>query len=350
MSRMRLVVLFGGMSSEHEVSLRSARSVLDAVDRDRFEPIPVGITRTGAWRTGPGPDLADVVQHGEEVPDIRQLRADLVFPVLHGPNGEDGTVQGLLELYGLPYVGSGVLASATCMDKAVQKHLIAQLAPSIPMVPWVEIDTASLETPTGRDHAITRVEDDVGYPCFSKPANLGSSVGVCKCVDRQSLQQALAAAADFDTKLVVERGIDAREIELAVLGNGDAATLVSAPGEIKLPPDTWYDYETKYLKDVATYDIPARLDPAGAEAVRHTARRAFEVMGCSGLARVDFLLDRKTQVAYLNELNTMPGFTSISMYPKLIEHAGVPYPDLVTRLCDLGLQRHRARTGLRVDR
>ncbi len=351
MSRTRLAVLFGGMSSEHEVSLRSARSVIDAVDPERFEVVPVGIARDGTWRTASSADdLATIVAEGEVIPDIRALEPGLVFPVLHGPNGEDGTIQGLLELYRLPYVGSGVLASASCMDKAVQKHLIARIAPDIPQVPWLSLDARALLDPAHRAEATDDVEAQLRYPCFTKPANLGSSVGVCKCTDRSELQDALIEASRFDTKLVVEQGVNAREIELAVLGNGGPETVVSAPGEIILPPGTWYDYETKYVSDVATYAIPADVPPDLVERLQRDAKRAFIALGCSGLARVDFLLDRDSGIAYLNEPNTMPGFTSISMYPKLMEHAGVDYRTLVSRLCELGLQRHRERASLRVDR
>ena len=351
MSRTRLAVLFGGMSSEHEVSLRSARCVLDAIDRDRFDVVPIGISREGTWRLGAlDQDLCDVVASGTPVPDLRSLEPDLVFPVIHGPNGEDGTIQGLLETYRLPYVGSGVMASATCMDKAVQKHLITATAPDIAQVPWLGLDARTLHDAAVRAEAARRIEAELRYPCFTKPANLGSSVGVCKCTNREELEAALAEASTFDTKLVVETGVNAREIELAVLGDGGGNTTVSSPGEIILPPDTWYDYETKYINDVATYAIPADIDSGLAERLRRDAKRAFAAMGCSGLARIDFLLDRDTGVAYLNELNTMPGFTSISMYPKLMEHAGVTYPALVSRLCALALARHTERAGLRVER
>ncbi len=351
MSRVRLAVVFGGMSSEHEVSLRSARSVLDAVDATRFEAVPVGIARDGTWRTSDSTqDLAAVVAGGDVVTDPRSLEVELVFPVLHGPNGEDGSIQGLLELYRLPYVGSGVLASAMCMDKAVQKHLIARTVPDIAQVPWLSLDARTLHDPAIRADAIASIEDQLRYPCFTKPANLGSSVGVCKCQTRSELERALSEASTFDTKLVVEQGIDAREIELAVLGDGGPQTAVSAPGEIILPPNTWYDYETKYINDVASYAIPAEVPEELARRLQHDAKRAFAAMGCSGLARIDFLLDRSSGTAYLNELNTMPGFTSISMYPKLMEHAGVDYRQLVSTLCDLALARHHERASLRVDR
>lgn len=351
MRRTRLAVLFGGISSEHEVSVRSARSVIDAVDRDRFEVVAVGIARDGTWRTGSDAQpLEEIVARGKAVATLQQLDPGLVFPVLHGPNGEDGTIQGLLELYRLPYVGSGVLASATCMDKVVQKQLIAASAPGIAQVPWLAFDARTLTDASARERAAERIGSELGFPCFTKPANLGSSVGVRKCTDADSLRAALAGAGEFDTKLLVERGVDAREIELAVLGNGGPSTRVSAPGEIILPPDTWYDYETKYISDVARYAIPADVDSGLVERLERDAKQAFVAMGCSGLARIDFLLDRDSGTAYLNELNTMPGFTSISMYPKLMEHAGVDYRALVSALCDLALERHAQRHALRTDR
>jgi D-alanine--D-alanine ligase len=344
----RLVVLFGGMSSEHEISLRSARSVLAAVDPSRFTAIPVGIRRDGRWFTGHADDgLETILESGHPVTDLRALQPDLVFPVLHGPYGEDGTVQGMLETWRIAYVGSGVLASAVCMDKAMQKHVIASAAPTIPLVPWIELDTR-LEGAIAT--AVATVEKDLGFPCFTKPANLGSSVGVARCTDSAELAAALEDAARFDHKVVVEAGIDAREIEVAVLGNGGPETRVSSPGEIGLPPGVWYDYETKYEKDVATYHIPADLPRDTTERIADLALRAFRVCGCRGLARIDFLLDRNDGVPYLNELNTMPGFTSISMYPKLMAHAGVSYGDLVGQLCDLGIAHHAERSRLTQSR
>lgn len=348
----RLLVAFGGASSEHEVSLRSAASVLGAVDRSRFEPVPLGIARDGTWHTGaapsvPTPDaLAEIVAHGPVVPDLRALAVDLVFPVLHGPYGEDGTIQGLFEILGLPYVGSGVLASSLCMDKVAQKHLVAAAAPEVPLVPWRELWAHALADEAGLARAVEDVRDGLGFPCFVKPVNLGSSVGVSRVDHVDALAPALRAAARYDHRVIVEQGVDAREIELAVLGNGGPETRVSAPGEIGLPPGTWYDYDTKYVTDVATLHVPASLPADVAADLQRIAVRAFQVTGCKGLARVDFLLCRKTGTPYLNELNTMPGFTSISMYPKLMEHAGVGTTALVTALCELGLEHHRARRGL----
>jgi D-alanine-D-alanine ligase len=349
MAQARLLVLFGGVSSEHEISLRSAASVLAAIDRARYVPVLLGIRRDGTWRTGaPDRDLADVVANGEPVADLRALAPDVVFPVLHGPHGEDGTIQGLLEILGLPYVGSGVLASALCMDKVAQKHLVASAAPDIPLVLWRAVDGRAL---AHESDTLESIAAELGFPCFVKPANLGSSVGVHKVEHAGQLLPALRDAARYDHGIIVERGIpDAREIEVAVLGNGGPDTIASAPGEIVLPPGVWYDYDTKYVKDVAVPQIPADLPPDTAELVRTLALRAFAVTGCRGLARVDFLLDRTTGEPYLNELNTMPGFTSISMYPKLMEHAGIAYPELVHRLCELALAHHRERRALTVER
>lgn len=352
MAQARLLVLFGGVSSEHEISLRSAASVIGAIDRRRYVPVLVGIRRDGSWRTGaPDRDVADIVANGEPVADLRALGPDVVFPVLHGPHGEDGTIQGLLEILGVPYVGSGVLASALCMDKVAQKHLVAAAAPEVPLVLWRAVHASALADGERRENALASIAVELGFPCFVKPANLGSSVGVHRVATPDGLAPALTDAARYDHSIIVERGVpDAREIEIAVLGNGGPDTRVSAPGEIVLPPGVWYDYETKYVKDVAVPRIPADLPAASAERIRSLALRAFEVTGCRGLARIDFLLDRGTGEAYLNELNTMPGFTSISMYPKLMEHAGVAYPELVHRLCELALAHHRERKELTVER
>jgi len=349
MALLRLAVLFGGSSSEHEISIRSARSVLAAVDQGRFEPVPIGIPRNGPWRVGSvHDDLEAILASGDVVHDVLDLALDLVFPVLHGPFGEDGTVQGLLEMLGLPYVGSGVLASALCMDKAMQKHVLAAKSPQIPLVRWLEV--LRPDTAEDLERAVERADQQLGYPCFCKPSNLGSSVGVSRCTQASELRTAIALAGRYDQRIIVEQGIDAREIEVAVLGDGGSATIASEPGEIGLPQGTWYDYDTKYLKDVATYAIPAELPAETSTRIRSLALEAFRSTGCEGLARVDFLLDRTTGVAYLNELNTMPGFTSISMYPKLIEHVGIGYPELVSRLCDLGLARHQAKRALRIER
>ncbi len=333
--------------------------MLDNLDTDRFEPVLLGIHRDGSWRTAaPGLPLADIVARGELVTDLRALAPELVLPVLHGPYGEDGTFQGMLEVLGLPYVGSGVLASALCMDKAVFKRALLHHEPSVPQVPWVEIDGRQL-TRANADEVdraellrttVARVGAQLGYPCFVKPANQGSSIGISRAHDEHELRVAIEMAMRYDPKLVIEKAIDAREIELAVLGDGGPGTIVSEPGEIVLPEGVWYDYESKYLKDVAGLEIPAALPTAVSAQLKQLTLEAFRAAGCHGLARVDFFVDRKTHAPYLNEVNTMPGFTSISMYPRLMAHAGVPFREQLTRLCALALERHALRKSLRIDR
>lgn len=351
MPAQRLLLVFGGRSSEHEISLRSATEVLAALDRTRYTPILLGIRRDGGWRTGPAEvPLAGIISDGEPVRDLLALRPDLVFPVLHGPHGEDGTFQGLLEVLGLPYVGSGVLASALCMDKALFKHLLHHQDPPIAVVPWIELHADALGTLHRRQAVVDRVQAQLGFPCFVKPSNQGSSVGVSKAADPDELIHALQLAARYDSKLLIERAVDAREVELSILGNGDEHTLVTGTGEIGLPPGEWYDYDNKYLKDIATLQIPADLPADLVATMQAMALRAYRVAGCKGLARVDFLVDRPTMQPYLNEINTMPGFTSISMYPKLLGHHGIGYAELLTRLCELALTHHAERQKLSVTR
>lgn len=336
MIKTSLLLAFGGRSPEHDISLRSATEVLAAVDRDRFDVRLLGIDRDGHWHLGDADTTpADVIRDRPIVTDIACLRVDVVFPLLHGPYGEDGRFQGLLDSIDVPYVGSGVLASALCMDKAQSKKVLA--AHDITQVPWLACTRAELESP---DALLDRIATTLGYPYFVKPANMGSSVGVSKATDRKAGLDALHTAARYDTSIVVERGVDnAREIELAVLGNGDTDTIVSIPGEIGLPPGVWYDYATKYENDVATLSIPAPLEPERVASLQSQALAAFRACGCAGLARIDFLVDRHTGDAYLNEINTLPGFTTISMYPKLMAHVGIGYAELIGRLCDLAIVR-----------
>jgi len=351
-SKQRLALVFGGRSSEHEVSIRSATEVLAAVDRERFEPVPVAVTREGALRTGSAArPLAEIVAAGEPVTELGALLGSCacVFPLLHGPFGEDGTIQGLLEVFDLPYVGSGVLASSLCMDKAAFKHHVAPPPYAIPVTPGVCIDVV-LE---GRAQALARGRasvEELGFPVFVKPANQGSSVGVSRARERAELDAALELALRYDTRVIVERGLDAREIELAVLGDGGPETMVSLPGEIVLPTGQWYTYDNKYVDDVASYSIPVELPPDTTAQLRELALRAFRATRCAGLARVDFFVERGTLRPYLNEVNTLPGFTSISMYPKLMADAGVPYADLISRLVDLGIAAHARRKQLSVVR
>ena len=355
--RIRVGVLFGGRSGEHEVSLRSARSVMDAIDKDKYEVLPVGITKEGHWIAGrdplaaltsgaadasaatllgePGdPTIKAIEPHGGRESTLRDIASvDVIFPVLHGPYGEDGTVQGLLELADVPYVGAGVVGSAVGMDKAIFKAVM--VAHDIPILPYRLVQRQEWEAnPT---EVLDTLETIFPYPVFVKPANLGSSVGVSKAMGREELSAALTAAAQYDRRLIVEQGIDGREIEVSVLGN--ANPVASVPGEI-VPGDEFYSYTDKYIDDKAELHIPAPIDEDTTKLVQELAVRAYTAIDCAGLARVDFLLDRQSGDLWMNEVNTIPGFTSISMYPKLWEASGVAYSELIDRLIQLALRRY----------
>jgi D-alanine-D-alanine ligase len=366
-------VLFGGRSGEHEVSLRSARSVMRSLDPSRYEVVPVCITKDGRWIAGdanaqsqdaltagrPGQPvtlLPEPTESGLMAIDHRgsdlatsslsvMVELDVVFPVLHGPYGEDGTVQGLIELAGLPYVGAGVTGSAVGMDKAIFKHVMA--AAGLPVLPWVLCTRRQwLREP---EAVIKAVEDTLPYPVFTKPANLGSSVGVSKCWNTGELRRGLAEAARFDRRLIIEKGIDrARELEVSVLGNEDPRA--SVVGEVK-PRREFYDYVAKYLIEPGAEDeseliIPAALSPELSEHVRELALKAYKAIDCAGMARVDLLLDGVHEVVYINEINTIPGFTSISMYAKLWEATGIGYSELLDRLIDLAFERYGEKSEL----
>lgn len=364
MRRLRVGVIFGGRSGEHEVSLVSARSVMGAMDPQKYEVVPIGITKEGMWLasgdpmealatgdlslTAPATLLADpsraglmrLEERGEETVLSLLSELDVVFPVLHGTYGEDGTVQGLLDLAGVPYVGAGVTASALGMDKAIFKRLM--MAHGLPVVDHLVVLRRQWEEDP--DGVIAQVEGRFGYPVFTKPANLGSSVGVNRCADREALVRGLADAARYDRKILVEEAVpEAREIEVSVLGNDDP--VASVPGEI-IPGREFYSYAAKYLDkgdQASTLLIPAPLPPEMSERVRELALRAYVAVDCAGMARVDFLLSRRTGELYVSELNTIPGFTDISMYPKLWEASGLPYPELIDRLIQLALERHEDR-------
>jgi D-alanine-D-alanine ligase len=349
----RVVVLFGGRSAEHEISCLSARSVIDALDPQRYEVVPVGISKAGTWHlVGDAPALGSnlpsvdpdagsevalaqepgssaLVGEGSAARDI-----DVVFPVLHGPYGEDGATQGLLELAGVPYVGAGVLASAVGMDKAIQKVLFE--ADGLPVGEWVAVREPEWEEdPEGVESRIA----DLGYPVFSKPATLGSSVGVRKVHGPAELRAALEEGFRYARKAVVERSVEgAREIECSVLGNDDP--VASVAGEIAPSGHEFYDYSAKYLDpEGARLTIPADLSDAMLEEVQRIAIAAFRAIDATGMARVDFFLDPSGEL-FLNEINTIPGFTSISMYPKLWEASGLSYANLIDRLVDLAIERH----------
>ena len=356
MAKLRVGLVYGGRSVEHEVSLQSAASILRNLDPSRYEVWLLAIDHDGRWRLGaPGTSLEGTLARGVPVhlpatPTDAALRPlsgaldapvalDVLFPIVHGHGGEDGLLQGLLELAGIPYVGSGVLGSAIQMDKEVSKRLLAQAG--IPVVPWrVVYEQELADDPKG---LAVRIVEKLGLPLFVKPANSGSSVGIAKVKDVKALPRALAEATRYDTKLIVERGLDAREIEVAVLGNEQPEA--SVPGEIR-PRREWYDYEAKYVDESTELVVPAPLSEEESDRVRELALRAFRVLEGAGLGRVDFLLERATGTFYLNELNSLPGFTEVSMYPRLWEASGLPYPQLLDRLIELALARHRRRAKL----
>jgi D-alanine-D-alanine ligase len=355
--RPRLIVLFGGQSAEHDVSRVSARHVLAAVDPGRFDVVPVGITREGRWVLAKeaaaallrGPDeLPEAI--AVEGPDVDPLpvlapreegQQVVVLPVLHGPRGEDGTVQGLLELAGVPYVGCGVLSSALAMDKAVAKQLLD--ATGIPQARWrVVRDTDARRD--GLAATARRLADDLGLPAFTKPANMGSSIGVSRATSVDELAAGLETALRYDEWIVVEEGIGGRELECAVLGN--LQPRASVPGEV-VPGAEFYDFEDKYMDGAAKLIIPAALDGATTAELQSLAVRAFQTLRCEGLARVDFFYEEGGRGLLVNEINTMPGFTPISMYPKLWAATGLPYGDLIAELVQLAVERHERQAAYR---
>ena len=358
--KIRVGVIFGGRSGEHEVSLASAQSVMDAIDKSKYEIVPIGITKEGRWIASGDPMKALVAgdarasqpaallgdpsrrglmrleDTGRAVEATRLADLDVIFPVLHGTHGEDGTVQGLLELAGTPYVGAGVTASAIGMDKVIFKDVMR--AHSLPIVDYLLVKRKAWDADPER--VMDQVEQRLDYPVFTKPANLGSSVGVSKCHDRAGLAAGLAEAARYDRKLLVEVAVPAaREIEVSVLGNDDP--IASVPGEI-IPSRDFYSYEAKYIdeeEDASKLLIPAPISPEQTELVRDLAVRAYKAIDCAGMARADFLLSGETGELYVSEVNTIPGFTAISMYPKLWEASGIPYPELIDRLVELAIER-----------
>jgi D-alanine-D-alanine ligase len=369
--RLRVGILFGGRSAEHEVSLVSARNIMAAADPKKYEVVPIGITKQGQWRVGEralgllgsGENNSDwskqqqaVLENGREVmlasnPSARSplipvkataadsgiAKFDVIFPVLHGTFGEDGTVQGLLELAGIPYVGAGVLGSAAGMDKVVMKRLFHERG--LPIVPYLTVRRADFESSPRK--IIQAVEKLFRYPVFVKPANLGSSVGISKARNRKELLKALETAAEYDRKILVERAVNAREIECAVLGND--APISSIPGEVA-PAGEFYDYAAKYIEDTARLIVPAPLRKAQVKEAQRLAVAAFQAVDCAGMGRVDLFLEKRTGKFFVNEINTIPGFTSISMYPRLWEATGIPYAKLLDRLIALALERHHEKT------
>lgn len=364
--KIRVGLLFGGRSGEHEVSVASATSVLKSLDPDKYEAVPIGITREGHWLIADSPEMLlehEIIQglpdtseampdmthrgivrvDGRGAIDLHQTAVDVVFPLLHGTYGEDGTVQGLLELADLPYVGAGVLGSAVSMDKAIMKSLFTQAG-----LPIVADERVKLnQWYASRDEILYRIELSLEYPLFVKPCNLGSSVGISKAMDRQGLMQSLELAFRYDRKVIVEQGVVAREVECSVLGNDEP--VVSVAGEVVSHHD-WYDYESKYTEGLADLKIPALLSSEQARQVEKYARQAFMAVDAAGLARVDFFILKDDGRVIVNEINTIPGFTQTSMYPKLWEASGLPYPDLIDRLIQLAFDRHAEKSYRSVNR
>jgi D-alanine-D-alanine ligase len=353
-NRVRVAVVYGGRSGEHEVSIHSARSVINAIDPDQYEVVPIGITHEGAWMlaepdallngtVSPESHVLPSAEPGQRtlVPSadassiVRSVQdVEVIFPLVHGTYGEDGCLQGLFDLANLPYVGSNVLASAVGMDKIIMKRVFQ--AEGLPVVPYVALRRSDWERDPARVQA--RVERELGFPCFVKPSNLGSSVGISKVGSSAELPDALDFAARYSERLVVERGISARELECGVLGNDEPAA--SVVGEVR-PAREFYDYAAKYRDEETQFDIPAQVDEATTRRIQELAIQAFQVVGASGMARVDFFMDRADGEIYLNEINTIPGFTSMSVYPQLWAASGLGYRDLIGRLIELARERHR---------
>jgi len=323
--KMRVGVVRGGRSGEHEVSLRSAESILKAIDRNKYDVVPITISHEGKWEPfsiSPEPDATCPV--------------DVVFPIVHGPYGEDGTIQGLFEMANVPYVGAGVLGSAVGMDKDVMKRLLRDAG--LPIVDYWTVLKSQL-------HAFLEREiNNLPYPVFVKPANMGSSVGITKARAAEELPNALQIASEYDRKIVVEKGVDAREIEMSILGNDDP--IASVPGEI-IPSREFYDYKAKYVDDDSRLLIPAPLSDSQVKEAQRMGVATFKALECAGLARVDLFLEKSTGKFYVNEINTLPGFTSISMYPKMWEASGIPYTELIDRLITLALERQAEKKKLR---
>jgi D-alanine-D-alanine ligase len=359
-TKLKVGLIFGGRSGEHEVSLMSSRSVIDVINPQKYDVIQIGITPQGKWVVGdnvwqslhdhnysgltqaillpePGHDCIYALEDAPDGPRMKKYAdLDVLFPVLHGTFGEDGTLQGLLEMADLAYVGAGVLGSSVGMDKALFKDVME--ANGIPVAPSIILDRARIQSE--KEGLIAEIEKLGPYPLFVKPANLGSSVGITKCYNRSDLMEGLMEAARFDRRVLVEKGVNGREVEVSVLGN--ARPIASVPGEIKLAAD-FYTYNAKYHDDRSLLFIPADLNPEMTEKIRSLAVRVFTSIDCAGLGRVDFLVDRDNNEVYVNEINTIPGFTQISMYPKLLDACGISYSELIDRLIQLALDRKSER-------
>ena len=351
MNKLNIALIFGGKSGEHEVSLVSTASIYKHIDKDKYNVFTIGITKEGTWmyyegseeniKNGNWVNLANKNVEVNLVPsankevgiifeDGRTEKIDVLFPVLHGPYGEDGTIQGLFEISQIPYVGCGVLASSVGMDKLICKKVFSQVG--LPQVNYTDTNRWAFNMDSEKE--LNDIEAKLSYPIFVKPANLGSSVGISKATNRQELLSGIEEALKYDSRIVLEQGIDAREIEVAVLGNDEVKASIA--GEIK-PAKDFYDYEDKYINGASTYDIPANISEENMENIRKMAVEAFKGIDGKGLSRVDFFIDRNSGEIFINEINTLPGFTNISMYPKMWEATGLPYTELIDKLIDLAI-------------
>ncbi len=368
MEKMNVMVIFGGKSGEHEISLKSATSILKAMDKDKYNIIMVGITKEGIWKLYEGPideiqggNWEKIVDKAEKEADFksqicllptdkgsgiislangRREKIDVIFPVLHGPFGEDGTIQGLFEMINVAYVGAGVLASSLAMDKAMTKKLLQ--AEGISQADYDLIIFKQYKE--NQMEIVYRIEDGFEYPVFVKPANMGSSVGISKAYNRERLKESIELAGKYDRKIVIEETINGREIECAILGNDNP--LASLPAEI-IPTAEFYDYHDKYIAGTSEFIIPANLSENMTNKVRDMAIKVYKLLDCTGLARVDFFVEDKTNRILLNEVNTMPGFTNISMYPKMLEAAGIKYEDLIDKLIELAIDRFKEKSNIK---
>lgn len=356
-TKLTVAILYGGKSAEYEVSIQTAYSVINAIDKELYRVLPIHITNSGRWLEGP--EVTDKLSYKEQLlldesPFTKQgnewltpiaiqsqkRKPDIIFPLLHGPNGEDGTVQGLFELLDIAYVGSGVAGSAVGMDKLLMKDLFK--AHAIEQAAYLGFDRDEWES--AQSGVLDRIEQTCGFPCFVKPANLGSSIGITKAENREELLTSVKQALQYDEKVVVEERIRGREVEMGVIGNGDLN--VSVPGEITFESE-FYDYQSKYQDGAATLVIPAHLEEKHVAEMENLAKKAFKILNCKGLARADFFIEEGSGRLLLNELNTMPGFTPYSMFPLLWKHTGVSYKELIATLINLGLERHQKRKSLK---
>ncbi|MFC1656162.1 D-alanine--D-alanine ligase family protein [Patescibacteria group bacterium] len=359
--KIRVAVIFGGRSGEHEVSIISAKNVIEAMDLEKYDVVPVGITKEGKWLTGEKAIKAFKESDYSGLNEVsvnttaganelihftdghyEKIHVDIFMPILHGPYGEDGTIQGLFDMANVPYTGCGCLASSVGMDKLISKALWEQAG--LPVIPYVGVTKNAWKSDP--EEVVNRVESELGFPIFVKPSNMGSSVGISKVKSAKELPAAMDLAAEFDHRILIEKGLNIRELECAVLGNENPK--IARVGEV-LVGGEFYDYKDKYVDGISKTQVPADIPPRLEKEIQDMAVKAYRVLDCSGLARVDAFFDKKTKEIYLNEINTLPGFTAISMYPKMWEASGLPYPKLIDRIIELGFERFKEQNEKKVS-